>query len=155
MKMIFIIYYFRKDSIWDVQTICWSRYAFFSLFYSLLFVFVLYLHSIFTFVQIIHGSAFECHTICFTVTNGTHTRTHIMNRRAREGDMNERKTNAIDNAAVIRCVQFYGVWFGLNIHNIKPANSRKQHKNAEKSTHRKVEKKDDNEYSRIRKNGSI
>ena len=77
-----------------------------------------------------------------------HIRTHIMNGKS-EREENEKKS--IDNAAVIRCVQFYGVWFGLNIHNIKPANSRKQHKNAEKSTHRKVEKKDDNEYSRIRK----
>lgn len=34
-------------------------------------------HLIFTFVEIIHGSAFECYDICFTVTNGTHTQTHI------------------------------------------------------------------------------
>lgn len=33
-------------------------------------------HLIFTFVEIIHGSAFECYAICFTVTNGTHTQTH-------------------------------------------------------------------------------
>lgn len=47
----------------------------------------------------------------------------------------KQKKKSIDNAAAIRCVQFYGVWFGLNIHNIKPANSRKQHKNAKKSVH--------------------
>lgn len=63
---------------------------FFSLFYSHLFVFtfLLYLHSIFTFVQIIHGSAFECHTICFTVTNGTHSYTHY-GRTARERGRHE------------------------------------------------------------------
>lgn len=101
MKMIFIIYYFRKDSIWDVQTMYADRDEVLVCFSS---------HLIFTFVQIIHGSAFECHAICFTVTNGTNT----------GGTKNRHKTTGkkilIDNAACIWLCNS-AIWHGLNIHN--------------------------------------
>lgn len=91
-------------------------------------IFPLFLHSfvssIFTFVQIIRGSAFGWHPICFALTNGQHW------------------LRGEDNASKCGCYPScnFMVRLELHIHNIKLGNSRKWRTNA---------KNDDNEYSRF------